>query len=408
MCRPAPHPAPARGPTPSPELADILRAHAAAYRRSHDLAGVQLKSLSAIEACRTAALGGRRLTCDTCGADTILYNSCRNRHCPKCQTLAKERWLRARRAELLDVQYFHVVFTLPHALNPLAQGNPRVLYKLLFAAAFDTLTCFGRDPKHLGGTIGGTAILHTWGQNLSQHIHLHCLVPGGALTPNENRWICAKPGFLFPVRALSKVFRGKFLDYLKRVFDRGELTFAAGTADLAHPTIFAAFLQDLRRPDWVVYSKPPFAGPDQVLEYLGRYTHRVAISNNRILALYDGKVRFRYKDYRRGKRTGTMRLDAHEFIRRFLLHVLPSGLHRIRHFGLLANRVKNDKLALCRQLLGQPEPDEPVPDSTREMMLERTDVDIQRCPVCGRGTLETTAILPPHTPVEPWHTSQPP
>ena len=376
----------------------------AEYRRSHNLALAQLKAIRAILACRTAALGGHKLTCDACGTSSILYNSCRNRHCPKCQTLSKERWLQARQAELLDTQYFHVVFTLPHEINALAQGNRAAIYKLLFAAAFDTLMCFGRDPNHLGGLIGGTGILHTWGQNLSQHIHLHCLIPGGALSADRSRWIRAKPGFLFPVRALSRVFAGKFLEQLQLLYEEDELSFADGTADLADPAAFATLIRQLRRHKWVVYCKPPFAGAEHVLEYLGRYTHRVAISNHRILAHQHGRVRFRYKDYRQGGRPRVMELDAHEFIRRFLLHVLPDGFHRIRHFGLLANRTKRDNLALCRELLGQPDRTEPsAPESVEHIMLRVADLDIHRCPVCQRGNLQITATLEPT--IQPWDTS---
>ena len=322
--------------------------------------------MHAIETCRTAALGGHRDTCDTCGAVQISYNSCRNRHCPKCQTLAKVRWLDARRAELLPVEYFHLVFTLPHTLNPLAQGNPRVLYSLLFQAVTDTLTTFGRDPRHLGGDLGGTAILHTWGQNLSQHLHLHCVVTGGALAPDGARWIAAPPGFLFPVRALATVFRGKYLDALRRAFAKGALRFAGSLAPLAEPAAFTAWLAQLRQPDWVVYAKRPFAGPAQVLEYLGRYTHRVALSNDRLLSLDDGIVRFRWKDYADGDRVKVMALDAEEFIRRFLLHVVPDGFVRIRHFGLLANRTRRAKLARCRELLAPPPaPAAPPPNRCR-------------------------------------------
>src|SRR6058998_2679595 len=267
----APAGAPRRRRRPAVELADIFRAHGSAYRRTHALARAQRRALHAIETCRTAALGGHRDTCDTCGAVQISYNSCRNRHCPKCQTLAKQRWLDARRAELLPIEYFHVVFTLPHALNPLAQGNPRVVYSLLFQAVTATLTTFGRDPRHLGGDLGGTAILHTWGQNLSQHLHLHCVVTGGALAPDGARWISAPPGFLFPVRALAVVFRGKYLHALQRAFTTGQLVFGGSLAGLAEPAAFAAWLAHLRQHDWVVYAKRPFAGPTQVLEYLARY-----------------------------------------------------------------------------------------------------------------------------------------
>src|SRR3989454_2982381 len=253
----APDAAPRVRPRPAVEVADIFRAHGAAYRHAHRLARAPRRAMRAIETCRTAALGGHRETCDACGAERIAYNSCRNRHCPKCQTLAKERWLDARRAELLPVEYFHLVFTLPHALNPLAQGNPRVLYTLLFHAVTETLTTFGRDPRHLGGDLGGTAILHTWGQNLSQHLHLHCVVTGGALAPDGARWIAAPPGFLFPVRALAKVFRGKYLDALRRAFAKGALRFAGALAPLAEPAAFTAWLDQLRRPAWGVYAKRP-------------------------------------------------------------------------------------------------------------------------------------------------------
>jgi hypothetical protein len=274
-----------------------VRAHGDVYRRAHHLAKVQHVALRAIAACRTATLGGHRETCDRCGAVRISYNSCHNRHCPKCQTLTKERWLAARRADLLSIPCFHVVFTLPHPLNALAQGNPHVIYTRLFRAAADTLLTFGHDSRHLGGTVGITAILHTWGQNLSQHLHLHCLVTGGALTADRSRWIAGRSSFLFPVRAVSTVFRAKFLAGLQRAFNAGQLTFAGGTADLASRSAFAGFLGQLRTVDWIVYAKRPFAGPEQVLGYLGRYTHRVALSNDRLVDVRDGRVRFRWKDY---------------------------------------------------------------------------------------------------------------
>ena len=392
----APDGAPRARPRPAVEVADIFRTHGAAYSHTHALSRAQRRAMRAIETCRTAALGGHRETCDTCGAERLAYNSCRNRHCPKCQTLAKERWLAARRAELLPVEYFHVVFTLPHTLNALAQGNPRVLYTLLFRAVAATLTTFGRDPRHLGGDLGGTAILHTWGQNLSQHLHLHCIVPGGALTQDGARWIAAPPGFLFPVRALAQVFRGKYLHGLQRAFPAGTLAFAGSTAPLADPATFAAWLQDLRRPDWVVYAKRPFAGPTQVLEYLGRYTHRVALSNDRLVSLTDGVVRLRWKDYADGDRVKVMPLAAEEFIRRFLLHVVPGGFVRIRHFGFLANRTRRAKLARCRALLGQAPPPPAAPtESVPALMLRLTGIDIERCPLCQQGRLHLTAILAP-------------
>ncbi len=389
------------------ELADLVRTHAGAVRQAARLTRGQHRALRAIAACRTAALGGHTDACNTCGAIRISYNSCRNRHCPKCQTLAKERWLAARRAELLPIEYFHVVFTLPHALNPLAQGNPRVIYTLLFQAAAATLATFGDDPRHLGGELGIVAILHTWGQTLGQHLHLHCVVTGGALARDGSRWRPAKPGFLFPVRALAEVFRGKYLAGLRRAFDRGELRFAGSVAGLADPTAFAAFLATLRADAWVVYAKPPFGGPAQVLEYLGRYTHRVAISNDRLLSLTDGVVRFRWKDYARGNRLQTMALPAAEFLARFLLHVLPDGFVRIRHFGLLANRGRRAKLARCRELLaaGPPKPPAP-PESVAALLLRLTGVDLTRCPVCRVGRLRVVALLRPGgLPVPVWDTS---
>jgi len=378
------------------ELADLVRTHGVAYRQAHRLTRGQHRALRAIAACRTAALGGHTEGCEACGAIRIAYNSCRNRHCPKCQSLAKERWLTARRAELLPIAYFHVVFTLPHALNALAQGNPRVIYRLLFQAATATLATFGDDPRHLGGELGVIAILHTWGQTLGQHLHLHCVVTGGALARDGSRWIAGKPGFLFPVLALAQVFRGKYLDGLRRAFDRGELRFAGSVARLAEPTAFGQFLATLRAPDWVVYAKPPFGGPAQVLEYLGRYTHRVAISNDRLISVDAGQVRFRWKDYAAGNRIKTMALPAEEFLRRFLLHVLPAGFVRIRHFGLLANRGHAAKLARCRALLAAVPPEAPAAaEPVAALMLRLTGLDITRCPVCHAGRLRVVAVFGP-------------
>ncbi|HEV8669138.1 MAG TPA: IS91 family transposase [Candidatus Limnocylindria bacterium] len=375
------------------ELADIVRAHGDAYRRTHRLAAVQHRALDAIETCRTAALGGHQETCDHCGAVRITYNSCRNRHCPKCQMLPTARWLAARRADLLPIPYFHVVFTLPHDLNALAQGNPRVIYALLFRAAADTLLAFGRDPRHLGGTIGITAILHTWGQNLSQHLHLHCLVTGGALSSDRSRWIPGRSSFLFPVRALSTVFRAKYLAALRHAFNAGQLQFADGTATLASRSAFDGFLGTLRTVDWIVYAKRPFAGPEQVLAYLGRYTHRVALSNDRLVALDDRAVRFRWKDYADHDRVKILTLQVDEFLRRFLLHVVPRGFMRIRHFGLLANRTRRVTLARCRRLLGEPPMDDTAPESTAELIQRLTGIDLARCPVCGEGRMHVTALV---------------
>jgi hypothetical protein len=340
-------------------------------------------------------LGGHRAICAVCGAERITYNSCRNRHCPKCQSLATERWLAARRAEVLPIPYFHVVFTLPHELNPLAQSHPRLLYRLLFHAAASTLTRFGRDPRHLGGELGVTAVLHTWGQTLTQHVHVHCVVTGGALARDGTRWLPARPTFLFPVRALAKVFRGRYLAGLRRAFDRGDLHLTGGLATLAEPAAFAAWLDALRAQAWVVYCKPPFAGPEHVLAYLGRYTHRVALSNDRLLALRDGRVRFRWRDYADGDRGKVMELAVDEFLRRFLLHVVPDGFVRIRHFGLLANRRRSAALAQCRALLAQPLPPSVPPESARDLMLRVTGIDIARCLVCQQGLLRQLESLAP-------------
>jgi hypothetical protein len=388
---------------PRVELADIVRAQGAAYQRTHRLSRAQRRALRAIARCRTAALGGHRAICAACGAERITYNSCRNRHCPKCQRVATERWLAARRREVLPIPYFHVVFTLPHALNALAQSHPRLIYRLLFQSAASTLVSFGRDPRHLGGDLGVTAVLHTWGQPLTQHVHVHCVVTGGALAPDGTRWIPARSGFLFPVRALAKVFRGRYLAGLQRAFDRGEVHLTGGLAALAVPAAFAAWLTELRQSDWVVYCKPPFAGPEHVLAYLGRYTHRVALSNNRLLAVADGRVHFRWRDYADGDRVKVMALDVDEFLRRFLLHIVPDGFVRIRHFGLLANRRRTPALAQCRVLMAQPPPPVDRPESVREVMLRLTGIDIERCPVCPQGRLHTVERLAPTPAV--WDTS---
>jgi len=388
------------------ELADLVRTQGAAYQQAHRLTRGQRRALRAIAACRTAALGGHTDACEQCGAIRIAYNSCRNRHCPKCQTLPKERWLAARRADLLPVEYFHVVFTLPHALNPLAQGNPRVLYALLFRAAWETLATFGADPRPLGGEVGGLAILHTWGQTLEQHLHLHCVVPGGALAQDRMQWLPTKPGFLFPVRALAAVFRGKYLTGLQQAFDRQALRFAGSVAGLADPAVFLAFLATLRASAWVVYAKPPFAGPAQVLAYLGRYTHRVAIANDRLVSVDADQVRFRWKDYAHGNRVKTMTLPAEEFLRRFLLHVLPGGFVRIRHFGFLANRNRSAKLARCRALLAVPPPAPVTPEPVAALLHRLTGVDLGQCPVCRAGRLRRVAVFRPgHHPAPALDTS---
>lgn len=377
-------------PAGAVELASIVRA-AGAYADEHRICAAQQRALTAIAQCRTAALGATVSRCDHCGEVEVRYHSCRNRHCPKCQTLAKERWLAVRTAELLPVPYFHVVFTLPHALNPLAQCQPRLIYTLLFNSAAATLKRFAEDPKWLGAELGVTMILHTWSQTLEQHLHVHCLVSAGGLTAT-GQWRASKPHFLFPVRALSRVFRGKLLSGLSEARTSGALHL--GQAAL-QPEAFAALLHALRSQDWVVYAKQPFAGPQQVLAYLARYTHRIAISNDRLLSDADGQVRFRYRDRRRGNRPRTMMLPRDEFLRRFLLHVLPSGFMRIRHFGLFANRARAAKLAAARAALQQPAPEPLVTETPIDFMRRVRGVDITRCAYCRQGRLHVVAIAAP-------------
>jgi hypothetical protein len=380
---------------PALEVADIVRACGAAYRTTHRLSGQQDRVLRAIENCRTAALGGHRLVCDQCGTVEISFNSCRNRHCPKCQTLAKQRWLERQCADLLDIDYWHLVFTLPHDLNTLAQGNPEIVYSLLFRAASETLLAFGRNPRWLGGELGITMILHTWGQALGQHIHVHCVVTGGALSHDAQRWVPAKPGFLFPTRALSNVFRGKYLDYLQQAYQRGELRFAGATAPLIDTGAFRLFIARLKTHDWVVYAKPPFAGAEQVLAYLGRYTHRVAIANHRLVSFENDQVRFRWRDYAHGNKNKIMTLSGEEFLRRFLLHTLPPGFVRIRHYGLLGNCCRHAKLARCRALLDQPPSERSEPQPVEQRMLRLTGIDIFGCRSCQQGRLRVVALLAP-------------
>jgi hypothetical protein len=379
------------------ELAEIFRAAGDAYRQAHPLIAQQQRAMRAIEQCRTAALGGHVEQCDHCGKLKISYNSCRNRHCPKCQTRAKERWIAARQAELLPVPYFHVVFTLPHALNPLAQGNPALLYDLLFKAAAETLLDFGRNPRWLGGELGVSLVLHTWGQNLNQHLHLHGIVAGAALVPGAERWVKARSGFLFPVQPLAKVFRGKYLERLNKSDTEGLIKFAGSTAHLASPAQFRHFLTRLYKTDWVVYAKQPFAGSQQVLDYLGHYTHRVAISNNRLLAFSAEQVRFRWRDYAAGNKKKVMTLTTEEFIRRFLLHVLPKAFVRIRHYGFLANRSRKGKLGQLRELLDAPPPAVIEPESVAAFVLRVAGIDIHRCPFCAVGHLVLIEHrAPPH------------
>jgi len=393
MC---PQPHPGSGPRQRVEVADIFRAHGEGYQQTQRLSGGQRRVMQDIMACRTAALGGQMTQCDHCGASVVRYRSCQNRHCPKCQTLAKVRWVEARLRELLPVPYFHCVFTLPHALNPLAHGNPRVLYGLLFQTAAATLQTFGRDPKWLGGELGITMVLHTWSQTLDYHIHVHCVVTGGALAPDGSRWIPTKRrDFLFPVHALSRVFRGKYLATLQEAYTHGRLQCAGSTASLADPRAFQRFLTPLWQQPWVVYAKPPFASAQQVVSYLGRYTHRVALSNDRLVALGNGQVAFRWRDRRRGNRSKVMTLAAAEFIRRFLRHVLPKGFLRIRHYGVLGNRCRTPQMAACRRLFVQPLPTRSLPEAAAVLMRRLTGIDIERCPHCHQGRLTVIATLYP-------------
>lgn len=366
---------------PALELAQVVRRHA---HRLDGSSGEQQRILRAIAACRTAELGGHVESCDHCHHRRIAYNSCRNRHCPKCQASACARWMADRAAELLPVEYFHVVFTLPDTFNALALGNRRVVYGVLFDAVARTLLEVAANPRHLGARVGFIGILHTWGQNLSLHPHVHCVVPGGGLSPEGGKWVSCRPGFLLPVRVLSRVFRGKFIQGLKRARGQGRL---AGVED---DGAFDRMLTAAVRSDWVVYAKPPFGGPEQVLKYLARYTHRIAISNRRLVAINDRTVSFAYKDYAHGNRPRTMTLDGGEFLRRFLLHAVPRGLMRIRHFGLLANRVRARNLAVCRQLLPSPSPS-PSPSPPPPSLAASGGVDHSthgpRCPLCGRGRL---------------------
>ena len=382
-------------------MADIVRAYGHEFRLRHGLPLSHLKVLRAIETCRTAALGGHRERCASCDHERYAYNSCRNRHCPKCQSLAKAQWLEARQAELLPVPYFHNVFTLPHELNPLIlckEENKRVVLDLLFRAVAETLLEFGRN--NLGAVPGITMVLHTWDQQLRAHLHVHCVVTGGGLSLDGQRWIKAHARYLFAVRALGLVFRGKFLDGLRKLYDNGELVLPAVVKDVAplvNPDCFYALLSKLRHKSWVVYSKAPFAGPEKLLAYLGRYTHRVALSNHRLISCDDGVVRFHYRDRKDGDQRKIAEVSADEFLRRFLRHVLPKGFLRIRHYGLLANRRKAELLQRSRTHLGVAKWAPLAEKTTAEWIMELIGIDVTRCPKCGSPTLERTEIPPLRT-----------
>ncbi len=378
------------------EVADVFRTYGDDFlaRWGHVLSHQQTKAFEDIRACRTAALGGHVAQCDQCGHCAISYNSCRNRSCPKCQAAARAKWLAEREAELLPVkEYFHVVFTLPQQIAGLALQNARRIYSILFHAVAETLLTIAADPKHLGAAIGFLAVLHTWGQNLHLHPHIHCVVPGGGISLDQSQWIACRKSFFLPVKVLSHLFRKKVLFHLRKAFQKGKLQFNGDLQSLAQPAAFEALCEQAARIEWVVYAKRPFGGPEQVLKYLARYTHRVAISNSRLISMADGRVTFEWKDYADGNQTKTMTLEAVEFIRRFLLHVLPSGFVHIRHFGFLANRKRKEKLALCRSLL-------PARQTAIEASAVSSDGNSateeplpHRCPVCKTGRMIFIQVL---------------
>ena len=384
----------------SSEVGDIFRAFGPAYREAHDsiMPLRQLRVMRAIEICRTAGLGGHVDECDNCGTLRISYNSCRNRHCPKCQSLKKERWLEARQKDLLPIPYFHLVFTLPEGLRPLALRNQKVIYNLLFKAASETLTQLAKDPKHLGAETGFIAILHTWSQTLLGHPHIHCIVTGGGLSLDGKEWISSRKDFFLPVKALSRLFRGKFLASLRKAYNSRELLFPGESKPLKEESAFRRLLTDLYHQEWVVYCKPPFKRPEDVIDYLGRYTHRVALSNDRIVKIEGDKVTIRFRDSADSNRIKFMTLDAFEFIRRFLLHVLPDQFVKIRHYGILSSRNRKTKLLRCKELLGVlvNEDQKEAPKETWEDLMTRiTGVDPRVCTVCGKGRMIPREILLP-------------
>lgn len=377
------------------EVADVIRAHADAFVRASGgaVSSAKKRVMRRLAACRTAALGGHVESCNRCDYERIAYNSCRDRHCPKCQASARAQWVEAREADLLPVTYFHVVFTVPAEIAAIAMQNKRVMYGILMRASADTLLQIAADPKHLGAEIGFLSVLHTWGQTLVHHPHVHCVVPGGGLGKDGRSWVACRPGFFLPLEVLSAVFRGKFLDMTRRAFARGELVFQGRLAHLADAACFDKHLGCTYAHNWVVYAKTPFGGVKQALRYLARYTHRVAIANSRITAIEDGKVSFRWKNYARGNRHRTMTLDAVEFLRRYLQHVLPKGFVRIRSYGLLANSVRGIKLAACRATLGvDASPESPPSDDAAP------SDPTARCPICKIGFLVAGEQLPPFSP----------
>ena len=387
-------------PRPTPQLADIFRQHGAAYRQAHSLPWHQHRLMHAIETCRTPALGSVEEWCDHCQYTHTYYRSCRNRHCPQCQGLARAKWLEQRKAELLPTEYFHLVFTLPEPIAAIAFYNRETVYDILFRATAETLLTIAADPERLGVALGFFCVLHSWGQNLHFHPHLHCVVPAGGLSPDHQRWIAGSRKYLLPVKVLSEFFRRVFLDHLDRAYAAGKLQFFGDLEALRQPQSFARYLAPLRESKWVVYAKAPFGGPQHVLEYLGRYTHRVAISNRRLLSLENGQVSFGWKDYRDGGKSKVMTVAADEFIRRFLQHALPPGFQHIRYYGFLANCHRAAKLTLCRQLLATAcSLLLPQPADCRDFLAALTRTNRRLCPRCGKATLIRLQFPPGHVPI---------
>jgi len=379
------------------EAADIVRSCKTSFSDRYTLSSEQRKAIRDIAACSTALLGGHRFRCDRCEHQQISYNSCRNRHCPKCQGVAQARWMRERSDELLPVPYFHIVFTLPRQLGPIALQNQRTVYAILFQTVSETLQTIARDPRHLGARIGFIALLQTWGQNLMHHPHLHCLVPGGGLFQDKKQWISCSPGFLLSVRVLSRFFRRCFLRRLKQAYSAGKLTFHGKLQPLRKESEWRTLVSRLQRNEWVVYSKPPFGGPQQVLKYLARYTHRTALANSRLISYEKGRVAFTAKDYRRKGRRRTITVEDHEFLRRFLLHVLPRGFVRIRSYGYLSNRLRKKHLKLCRRLIN-PDSPEQAPTCTKKTEADSSESRTQLCPVCKQGRMIRGETIPPGLP----------
>ena len=381
----------------NPEVADIFRLYGKTYQDTHPVFYEQKKVMYHIQVCRSAVLGGHIEQCNRCGLERNAYNSCRDRHCPKCQTLVKEQWINDRRAEVLPCGYFHLVFTLPHKLNPIILCNKRVTLNILFTAVKETLQAFAKDPNwHLHGKLGFIAVLHTWSQKLVDHFHLHCLIPAGVLSFTKDSWIPANESFLFRVESLAKEFKKRYLDYLTTAYRKGELIFPGDTVKFESPQGFAQLLESLLEATWIAYAKRPFAGPEQVLDYLGRYTHRVAITNNRIISILNGTVTFTYRDRQDHNTIKPMDLTADEFIRRFLLHILPRGFMKIRYFGFLAHTNKKQAVALIRRLLEDTTNLEKTKETIPEMMLRLTGTDITCCPRCKKGTMTIIRKLPRH------------